>query len=43
VSGLVSSPILGGAGNHEYVVWLRAHGGENPSQWRDTVHKLAGG
>ena len=43
VSGLISSPILGGAGNHEYVVWLRAHGGENPSQWRDTVHKLAGG
>ena len=43
VSGLISSPILGGAGNHEYVVWLRAQGGDNPSQWRDTVHKLAGG
>ena len=43
VSGIVSSPILGGAGNHEYVVWLRAHGGDNPSQWMDIVHKIAGG
>lgn len=43
VRGLLSSPILGGAGNHEYIVWLCARGGENPSQWRETVHRLAGG
>ncbi len=41
--GLVSSPILGGAGNHEYVVWFGAGSQSNPSQWSDTVHKLAGG
>ncbi len=41
--GIISSPILGGAGNHEYVVWFRAGRSLNPSQWTDTVHKLAGG
>lgn len=40
---IISSPILGGAGNHEYVAWFRAGRQQNPSQWRDTVHKLAGG
>ena len=42
-AGIVSSPILGGAGNHEYVVWFRAGRDLNPSQWSDTIHKLAGG
>lgn len=42
-AGIISSPILGGAGNHEYVVWLSAACGDNPTQWRDTVHRLAGG
>jgi 23S rRNA (cytidine1920-2'-O)/16S rRNA (cytidine1409-2'-O)-methyltransferase len=40
---IMSSPILGGAGNNEYVAWFRAGRQLNPSQWRDTVHKLAGG
>lgn len=40
---IISSPILGGAGNYEYVVWFRAGREQNPSQWRDTVHRLAGG
>ncbi|MEN9751113.1 MAG: hypothetical protein RLZZ600_160 [Actinomycetota bacterium] len=40
---IISSPILGGAGNNEYIAWFRAGRQLNPSQWRDTVHKLAGG
>lgn len=39
--GIVSSPILGTTGNHEYVLWLRA-GTENPSQWTQHVHSLTG-
>ncbi len=42
-AGILSSPILGGAGNREYVVWFNASVGTNPTQWRDHVHKLAGG
>lgn len=39
--GILSSPILGTTGNHEYVLWLRA-GDENPSQWTQHVHSLTG-
>lgn len=42
-AGIISSPILGGAGNHEYVVWFRVGRSLNPSEWTETVHKLAGG
>lgn len=42
-AGIISSPILGGAGNHEYVAWFRSGRTLNPSQWSDTIHKLAGG
>ena len=42
VCGILSSPILGGAGNHEYVLWLRADSQSNPSEWTHEVHKLAG-
>lgn len=42
VCGILSSPILGGAGNHEYVLWLRADSQSNPSEWTQQVHKLAG-
>ncbi len=42
-AGILSSPILGGAGNREYLVWFSASVGSNPTQWRDHVHKLAGG
>jgi 23S rRNA (cytidine1920-2'-O)/16S rRNA (cytidine1409-2'-O)-methyltransferase len=41
-AGLISSPILGGLGNHEYVVWFNARTGKNPTEWLDTVTKLAG-
>lgn len=39
--GVLSSPILGTTGNHEYVLWLRA-GEKNPSQWSQHVHTLTG-
>jgi 23S rRNA (cytidine1920-2'-O)/16S rRNA (cytidine1409-2'-O)-methyltransferase len=42
VCGILSSPILGGAGNHEYVLWLRADSQSNPSEWTQQVHQLAG-
>ena len=42
VAGLIPSPILGGHGNHEYLVWLSANAGLNPSEWDDTVHRVAG-
>jgi 23S rRNA (cytidine1920-2'-O)/16S rRNA (cytidine1409-2'-O)-methyltransferase len=42
-AGILSSPILGGAGNREYIAWFNATVGSNPTQWRDHVHKLAGG
>ena len=42
-AGLLSSPILGGAGNREYIAWFSASVGSNPTQWREQVHTLAGG
>ena len=41
-AGLISSPIIGALGNHEYVVWFSATRGTNPTEWLDTVTKLAG-
>jgi 23S rRNA (cytidine1920-2'-O)/16S rRNA (cytidine1409-2'-O)-methyltransferase len=41
-AGLIPSPILGGHGNHEYLVWLSNAAGRNPSEWVDTVHRVAG-
>jgi 23S rRNA (cytidine1920-2'-O)/16S rRNA (cytidine1409-2'-O)-methyltransferase len=38
--GLVPSPILGGAGNHEYLVHFSASVGGDPSEWRGTVSGL---
>jgi len=38
--GLVPSPLLGGAGNHEYLVRFSASVGSDPSQWRSTVSDL---
>jgi 23S rRNA (cytidine1920-2'-O)/16S rRNA (cytidine1409-2'-O)-methyltransferase len=36
-AGLISSPILGTAGNHEYLAWLSAGTGSNPTEWTDRV------
>lgn len=38
--GVVSSPILGGSGNHEYLVHLRGGGG-NPTEWLEHVSTLS--
>lgn len=39
-AGVISSPILGTAGNHEYLVWLSAAAGVNPTEWLDRVSSL---
>jgi 23S rRNA (cytidine1920-2'-O)/16S rRNA (cytidine1409-2'-O)-methyltransferase len=39
-AGLAPSPLLGGAGNHEYLVHFSASVGGDPSEWRDTVSAL---
>lgn len=39
-AGLVSSPLLGGAGNHEYLVRFSASVGDDPSEWRGAVSRL---
>ncbi len=40
-AGLISSPIAGNAGNLEYLVWLSAAAGSNPTEWTDRVNALA--
>ncbi len=40
-AGLISSPILGAAGNAEYLVWLSARAGTNPTEWRHRVLALS--
>ncbi len=40
-AGLIDSPIAGNAGNREYLVWLSARRGSNPTQWRESVEALA--
>ena len=41
--GVCPSPIAGSAGNAEYLVWLRAGTGSNPTEWVDTVNSLSKG
>jgi 23S rRNA (cytidine1920-2'-O)/16S rRNA (cytidine1409-2'-O)-methyltransferase len=38
--GVLPSPVLGGAGNHEYLVRFSAVAGTDPSEWRSTVSAL---
>jgi 23S rRNA (cytidine1920-2'-O)/16S rRNA (cytidine1409-2'-O)-methyltransferase len=40
-AGLISSPILGAAGNHEYLVWFSTLSGSNPTEWRERVLTLS--
>jgi 23S rRNA (cytidine1920-2'-O)/16S rRNA (cytidine1409-2'-O)-methyltransferase len=40
VAGVIPSPILGSAGNREYLVWLSASAGTNPSNWNSLVGAL---
>lgn len=39
-AGVISSPIAGTGGNHEYLIWLSAGAGTNPSQWSDAVTSI---
>lgn len=39
-AGVVSSPVLGGAGNHEYLVHVSTRVGGDPSEWSSTVSAL---
>jgi 23S rRNA (cytidine1920-2'-O)/16S rRNA (cytidine1409-2'-O)-methyltransferase len=39
-AGFIPSPIVGTAGNREYLVWLSAAVGSNPTEWLDRVTEL---
>jgi len=39
-AGVTASPIAGSAGNREYLVWLSANRGGNPSEWLERVSRL---
>ncbi len=40
-AGILPSPIVGSSGNREYLVWLSATRGSNPTEWRQQVSALA--
>ena len=40
-AGILPSPIAGNAGNREYLAWLSAGVGSNPTEWRHEVSALA--
>ena len=40
-AGILPSPITGNAGNREYLAWLSAGVGSNPTEWRHEVSQLA--
>ncbi|TFB80708.1 TlyA family RNA methyltransferase [Terrimesophilobacter mesophilus] len=40
-AGLISSPIAGSAGNHEYLAWFSTGRGSNPTEWTGQVSALA--
>jgi len=41
--GLIPSPIAGGRGNHEYLVWLNSSDdGGNPTEWLEQITEMAG-
>jgi 23S rRNA (cytidine1920-2'-O)/16S rRNA (cytidine1409-2'-O)-methyltransferase len=39
-AGITTSPVVGTAGNHEYLVWLSAANGTNPTEWLDRATRL---
>ncbi|MDJ0334851.1 TlyA family RNA methyltransferase [Salinibacterium sp. G-O1] len=39
-AGVIPSPIAGNSGNHEYVVWLSAEAGSNPTEWTQQVSAM---
>jgi 23S rRNA (cytidine1920-2'-O)/16S rRNA (cytidine1409-2'-O)-methyltransferase len=40
-AGILPSPIAGGAGNREYLVWLSVAAGSNPTEWTQRVSAIA--
>lgn len=40
-AGIIPSPIAGTAGNREFLVWLSASAGTNPTEWMDRVSESA--
>jgi len=40
-AGVLSSPVVGTNGNQEYLVWLSAGVGGNPTEWRGAIDALA--
>lgn len=41
-AGVLASPVVGSAGNQEYVVRLSARDGTNPTEWLSTTNDLTG-
>lgn len=41
-AGLIPSPIVGTHGNREYVVWISAEHGTNPTEWMQQITSMAG-
>ena len=41
-NGLIASPIVGAAGNQEYLCWMSARVGSNPTEWIDRTTDLVG-
>ena len=39
-AGVIPSPLAGNSGNHEYLVWLSAKAGSNPTQWTQQVSAM---
>jgi 23S rRNA (cytidine1920-2'-O)/16S rRNA (cytidine1409-2'-O)-methyltransferase len=39
-AGVISSPVVGGNGNQEYLVWLSATVGGNPTEWGRAIDAL---
>jgi 23S rRNA (cytidine1920-2'-O)/16S rRNA (cytidine1409-2'-O)-methyltransferase len=39
-AGAIPSPIVGNGGNHEYLVWLSASRGANPTEWTQQVSAI---
>lgn len=41
-AGIIPSPIVGTHGNHEYLVWISARHGRNPTEWMQQITSMAG-
>jgi 23S rRNA (cytidine1920-2'-O)/16S rRNA (cytidine1409-2'-O)-methyltransferase len=39
-AGIVPSPVLGGNGNQEYLLWARAGVGSDPPEWESVIGAL---